>query len=330
MRGFEDTYVDIVDYVDPRHPPHLGGPGRRLHLRHLPRRLPRLRRRRPEVRRRARGRGHDAADQRLPRHRATTPTRSSGPATRTRASPPRTARSTSATTPAPGAGASRRGSKVNIWVIANCVSEENEIFEEWVLYNDVARLHQLRHRRARGRARVRQLGREPAARRARAHRDRAPRGRPQAGALPGADAARASTSTTSSARCSTTPTTAATSAPSTVPTHPTCAGTAASQPRGLRPRRRAQDGARPDGDVPRPRPARRRGLLDGQRGRGLQRRRCAGRRSARTAGRALYGEPTGRRVHLWGLHQLYVQDGRIVEDWMLFNEFDVLAQLLRD
>ena len=41
--------------------------------------------------------------------------------------------------------------------------------------------------------------------------------------------------------------------------------------RGLRPRRRAQDGPRPDGDVPGPRPARGRGLLDGQRGRGLQR-----------------------------------------------------------
>ena len=27
-------------------------------------------------------------------------------------------------------------------MIANCVSEENQFFEEWVLYNDVARLHQ--------------------------------------------------------------------------------------------------------------------------------------------------------------------------------------------
>lgn len=47
-------------------------------------------------------------------------------------------------------------------------------------------------------------------------------------------------------------------------------------------------------------------------------------------GYALYGAPTGRRVHLWGISQLYFQGGRIVEDWMLFNEFDVLAQLLRD
>jgi predicted ester cyclase len=47
-------------------------------------------------------------------------------------------------------------------------------------------------------------------------------------------------------------------------------------------------------------------------------------------GYALYGAPTGRRVHLWGISQLYIRGGRIVEDWMLFNEFDVLAQLFKD
>jgi predicted ester cyclase len=47
-------------------------------------------------------------------------------------------------------------------------------------------------------------------------------------------------------------------------------------------------------------------------------------------GYGLYGAPTNRRVHVWGLQQLYLREGRIVEDWMLFNEFDVLAQLLRD
>ena len=47
-------------------------------------------------------------------------------------------------------------------------------------------------------------------------------------------------------------------------------------------------------------------------------------------GYGLYGTPTGRRVHIWGLSQLYFVGGRIVEDWMLFNEFAVLAQLLRD
>ncbi|MEV5826714.1 ester cyclase [Spirillospora sp. NPDC052242] len=47
-------------------------------------------------------------------------------------------------------------------------------------------------------------------------------------------------------------------------------------------------------------------------------------------GHGLYGRPTGRRVHLWGISQLYFSGGRIVEEWTLFNEFDVLAQLLRD
>lgn len=47
-------------------------------------------------------------------------------------------------------------------------------------------------------------------------------------------------------------------------------------------------------------------------------------------GYTLYGAPTGRQVHIWGMSQLYVQGGRIVEDWTLFNEFDVMAQLLRD
>ena len=35
------------------------------------------------------------------------------------------------------------GRKINTWVIANCVMRENEIFEEWVLYNTGAKLAQL-------------------------------------------------------------------------------------------------------------------------------------------------------------------------------------------
>ncbi|WP_338597849.1 ester cyclase [Saccharopolyspora sp. SCSIO 74807] len=47
-------------------------------------------------------------------------------------------------------------------------------------------------------------------------------------------------------------------------------------------------------------------------------------------GYGLYGAPTGRRAQLWGMSQLYFSGGRIVEEWSLFNEFDVLAQLLTD
>lgn len=47
-------------------------------------------------------------------------------------------------------------------------------------------------------------------------------------------------------------------------------------------------------------------------------------------GHGLYGAPTGRHAFVWGISQLYFQQGRIVEDWMLFNEFDVIAQLIGD
>lgn len=47
-------------------------------------------------------------------------------------------------------------------------------------------------------------------------------------------------------------------------------------------------------------------------------------------GYGLYGAPTGRRVHLWGINQVYVGDGVITEDWMMFNEFDIMAQILSD
>jgi predicted ester cyclase len=47
-------------------------------------------------------------------------------------------------------------------------------------------------------------------------------------------------------------------------------------------------------------------------------------------GYGLYGPPSNRRVHLWGINQLYVSQGQITEDWMMFNEFDVMAQILSD
>jgi hypothetical protein len=47
-------------------------------------------------------------------------------------------------------------------------------------------------------------------------------------------------------------------------------------------------------------------------------------------GHGLYGDPTHRRVRVWGINQLYIAGGRITDDWMMFNEFDVLAQILGD
>lgn len=47
-------------------------------------------------------------------------------------------------------------------------------------------------------------------------------------------------------------------------------------------------------------------------------------------GHGLYGSPTARRVHLWGISHLYVTSGRITSEWAMFNEFDVLAQIVAD
>lgn len=42
-----------------------------------------------------------------------------------------------------------------------------------------------------------------------------------------------------------------------------------------------------------------------------------------------YGPPTGRRVRHWGLTHLRIRDGLIIEEWTVSNEFAVLQQLMR-
>lgn len=44
-------------------------------------------------------------------------------------------------------------------------------------------------------------------------------------------------------------------------------------------------------------------------------------------GHGPYGAPTGRRVDVFGITQHLIRDGLIVEEWRLFNEFDVLRQI---
>ena len=41
-----------------------------------------------------------------------------------------------------------------------------------------------------------------------------------------------------------------------------------------------------------------------------------------------YGSPSGRQVRLWGITQHRIRNGRVREEWMVFNEFDLLQQLL--
>jgi predicted ester cyclase len=43
-----------------------------------------------------------------------------------------------------------------------------------------------------------------------------------------------------------------------------------------------------------------------------------------------YGTPTGRQIRLWGLTQQHVVGGKVREEWMVFNEFDVLQQIFAD
>ncbi|MFV1859515.1 MAG: ester cyclase [Anaerolineales bacterium] len=47
-------------------------------------------------------------------------------------------------------------------------------------------------------------------------------------------------------------------------------------------------------------------------------------------GLGIYGPPTGRRIYMWGITQHHIKDGMIVEEWMLFNEFSVMQQIYRD
>ncbi len=46
-------------------------------------------------------------------------------------------------------------------------------------------------------------------------------------------------------------------------------------------------------------------------------------------GNGPYGEPTGREVNLWGISQWKMKDGRVEQEWMMFNEFGILQQILR-
>lgn len=46
-------------------------------------------------------------------------------------------------------------------------------------------------------------------------------------------------------------------------------------------------------------------------------------------GNGPYGEPTGKQVTLWGITQWAIADGVVQKEWMMFNEFGVLMQLHR-
>ena len=45
------------------------------------------------------------------------------------------------------------------------------------------------------------------------------------------------------------------------------------------------------------------------------------------AGEGIYGAPTGAPVQIWGITQQRIVDGRVVHEWMLFNELDLMMQI---
>ena len=47
-------------------------------------------------------------------------------------------------------------------------------------------------------------------------------------------------------------------------------------------------------------------------------------------GYGIYGPPTGRPVYMWGITQHHIRDGKILEEWMMFNEFEVMQQIYHE
>jgi predicted ester cyclase len=47
-------------------------------------------------------------------------------------------------------------------------------------------------------------------------------------------------------------------------------------------------------------------------------------------GYGIYGSPTNRPINMWGISQHRIKDGIIQQEWTLFNEFAVMQQIYRD
>lgn len=47
-------------------------------------------------------------------------------------------------------------------------------------------------------------------------------------------------------------------------------------------------------------------------------------------GAGVYGPPTGRQIFMWGITQHVIKQGQITDEWMIFNEFDVMQQIYHD
>ena len=43
----------------------------------------------------------------------------------------------------------------------------------------------------------------------------------------------------------------------------------------------------------------------------------------------LFGDPSGIKVQIWGITQQHIIDGKVMREWLLFNELDVMMQIAR-
>ena len=47
------------------------------------------------------------------------------------------------------------------------------------------------------------------------------------------------------------------------------------------------------------------------------------------SGGPLYRDPTGARCQIWGITQHRVKDGKVEQEWQLFNELDLMMQIAK-
>ena len=40
-----------------------------------------------------------------------------------------------------------------------------------------------------------------------------------------------------------------------------------------------------------------------------------------------YGEPSGKRINLWGISHYQIKNGRFLREWSIFDEFALLKQI---
>jgi len=48
------------------------------------------------------------------------------------------------------------------------------------------------------------------------------------------------------------------------------------------------------------------------------------------SGDGVFGAASNKQIQFWGITQHFIVKGKIVKEWMMFNELDVLMQTMAD